>query len=42
MIFRRHGRGRLSTAAFEMKASFNPVMHFADMIRNSGYEPRWR
>ena len=26
--------GRLSTVAFfEMKASFNPVMHFADMIR---------
>lgn len=41
MIFRRHGRGTfVNSSFFEMKASFNPVMHFADMIRNSGYEPR--
>lgn len=41
MIFRRHGKGTfVNSSFFEMKASFNPVMHFADMIRNSGYEPR--
>lgn len=41
MIFRRHGKGTFVNGSFfEMKASFNPVMHFADMIRNSGYEPR--
>lgn len=41
MIFRKHGRGTFVNGSFfEMKASFNPVMHFADMIRNSGYEPR--
>lgn len=41
MIFRRHGKGTfVNRSFFEMKASFNPVMHFADMIRNCGYEPR--
>lgn len=41
MIFRKHGKGTfVNSSFFEMKASFNPVMHFADMIRNSGYEPR--
>lgn len=41
MIFRRHGKGTfVNSSFFEMKASFNPVMHFADMIRNSGYEPK--
>lgn len=41
MIFRRHGKGTfVNSSFFEMKASFNPVMHFGDMIRNSGYEPR--
>ena len=37
MIFRRHGRGTfVNSSFFEMKASFNPVMHFADM------NPGWR
>lgn len=41
MIFRRHGRGTfVNSSFFEMKVSFNPVMHFADMITNSGYQPR--
>lgn len=41
MIFRRHGRGTfINSSFFEMKASFNPVMHFVDMITNSGYKPR--
>ena len=41
MIFRKHGKGTfVNSSFFEMNASFNPVMHFADMIRNSGYEPR--
>lgn len=41
MIFRRHGRGTfVNNSFFEMKVSFNPVMHFADMITNSGYTPR--
>ena len=41
MIFRRHGKGTfVNSSFFEIKVSFNPVMHFADMIRNSGYEPR--
>ena len=41
IIFRRQGKGTfVNTVFFEMNVSFNPVMHFADMIRNSGYEPR--
>lgn len=41
MIFRRHGRGTfVNRSFFEMKVSLNPVMHFSDMITNSGYEPR--
>lgn len=41
IIFRRQGKGTfVNPAFFEMKVSFNPVMHFSDMIRNSGYEPR--
>ena len=41
MIFRRHGKGTfVNSSFFEIKVSFNPVMHFADMIRNSGYKPR--
>lgn len=40
IIFRKQGRGTfVNPAFFEMKVSFNPVMHFSDMIRNSGYEP---
>ncbi|MBE7718342.1 MAG: GntR family transcriptional regulator [Lacrimispora celerecrescens] len=41
MIFRRHGKGTfINNSFFEMKASFNPVMHFVDMITSSGYKPR--
>jgi len=41
MIFRRHGKGTfINSSFFEMKASFNPVMHFVDMIASSGYKPR--
>lgn len=41
MIFRRHRKGTfVNRGYFEMKASFNPVMHFSDMIINSGYTPR--
>lgn len=41
MIFRKHGKGTfVNQSFFEMKASFNPVMHFSDMITNSGYRPR--
>lgn len=41
IIFRRQGKGTfVNPAFFEMKVSFNPVMHFSDMIHNSGYEPR--
>lgn len=40
MIFRKHGKGTfVNSSFFEMKVSFNPVMHFADMITNSGYTP---
>lgn len=40
MIFRKHGKGTfVNSSFFEMKASFNPVMHFADVITNSGYTP---
>lgn len=41
MIFRRHGKGTfVNSSFFEMKVSLNPAIHFGDMIRNSGYEPR--
>lgn len=41
VIFRRQGRGTfVNPTFFEMKVSFNPVMHFSDMIQNSGYTPR--
>lgn len=41
MIFRIHGKGTfVNSSFFEMKASLNPVMHFSDMIANSGYTPR--
>lgn len=41
IIFRRQGKGTfVNTVFFEMNVSFNPVMHFSDMIRNSGYEPK--
>lgn len=41
MIFRRHGKGTfVNRSFFEMKVSLNPVMHFSDMITNSGYKPR--
>lgn len=41
MIFRIHGKGTfVNRSYFEMKVSLNPVMHFSDMIRNSGYTPR--
>lgn len=41
IIFRRQGKGTfVNPTFFEMKVSFNPVMHFSDMIQNSGYEPR--
>lgn len=41
VIFRRQGKGTfVNPTFFEMKVSFNPVMHFSDMIQNSGYTPR--
>lgn len=41
IIFKRQGKGTfVNTVFFEMNVSFNPVMHFSDMIRNSGYEPK--
>jgi len=41
MIFRKHGKGTfVNREYFEVKASFNPVMHFSDMITNSGYTPK--
>lgn len=41
IIFRRQGKGTfVNPTFFEMKVSFNPVMHFSDMIQNSGYTPR--
>ncbi|MGN0405680.1 MAG: GntR family transcriptional regulator [Bariatricus sp.] len=41
IIFRRQGRGTfVNPVFFEMNVSFNPVMHFSDMIRNSGYDPK--
>lgn len=41
MVFRKHGKGTFVNAGFfEMKVSFNPVMHFSDMIINSGYTPK--
>lgn len=41
IIFRRQGKGTfVNTVFFEMNVSFNPVMHFSDMIQNSGYEPK--
>ena len=40
MIFRIHGKGTfINPQFFTMNASFNPVIHFFDMIRNSGYTP---
>ncbi|MCI6857750.1 MAG: GntR family transcriptional regulator [Eubacterium sp.] len=40
IIFRQQGRGTfVNPVFFEINVSFNPVMHFSDMIRNSGYEP---
>lgn len=43
IIFRRQGKGTfVNTTFFEMKVSFNPVMHFSDMIINSGYQPSTR
>lgn len=40
VIFRRHGKGTFVNQRFmEMKVSLNPVMHFSDMIANSGYKP---
>lgn len=41
MIFRKHGKGTfVNRNFFEMKVSFNPVMHFTDVIVQSGYEPK--
>lgn len=41
IIFRKQGKGTfVNPSFFEMKVSFNPVMHFSDMITNSGYVPR--
>lgn len=41
MIFRKHGKGTfVNRNFFEMKVSFNPVMHFVDVIKQSGYEPK--
>lgn len=43
IIFRRQGKGTfVNPTFFEMKVSFNPVMHFSDMIINSGYQPSTR
>lgn len=40
IIFRKHGKGTFVNPVFyEMNVSFNPVLHFSDMIRNSGYVP---
>lgn len=40
VIFRRHGKGTFVNQRFmEMKVSLNPVLHFSDMIANSGYRP---
>lgn len=40
IIFRKHGKGTFVNPVFyEMQVSFNPVLHFSDMIRNSGYTP---
>lgn len=40
VIFRRQGKGTFVNPSFaEIKVSFNPVLHFSDMITNSGYKP---
>lgn len=41
IIFRRQGKGTfVNSAFFGIKVSFNPVIHFFEMIENSGYTPR--
>ena len=43
VISRRQGKGTfVNMHSMDIKVSFNPVMHFSDMIRNSGYTPRIR
>lgn len=40
VILRRQGRGTfVNMHSMDIKVSFNPVIHFSDMIRNSGYTP---
>lgn len=43
IITRKHGKGTfVNPVSAGIRVSFNPVMHFSDMIRNSGYEPSVR
>lgn len=43
VITRKHGKGTfVNPVSAGIRVSFNPVMHFSDMIRNSGYEPSVR
>ena len=40
IITRKHGKGTfVNPVSAGIQVSFNPVMHFSDMIRNSGYTP---
>lgn len=40
IITRKHGKGTfVNPVSTGIQVSFNPVMHFSDMIRNSGYTP---
>lgn len=43
VIFRRQGKGTfVNLMSVGLKASFNPVMNFSDMIRNNNYRPSVR
>lgn len=40
IITKKHGKGTfVNPVSAGIQVSFNPVMHFSDMIRNSGYTP---
>ncbi|MGL4736996.1 MAG: GntR family transcriptional regulator [Cellulosilyticaceae bacterium] len=40
VIFRKQGKGTfVNVESMDIKVNFNPVMHFCDMIRKSGFTP---
>ncbi|MGL4344649.1 MAG: GntR family transcriptional regulator [Cellulosilyticaceae bacterium] len=43
VIFRKQGKGTfVNIESMDIKVNFNPVMHFCDMIRKSGFTPSTR